>query len=91
MGPDRRLAAVLIACAALACASPAPAQRNRVDPPVRIAVEARPIASFEVADPDQRRFGMLEYIGGSSSPRRTGISAAFRRSASNRTASISSP
>ena len=64
MGPDRRLAAVLIACAALACASPAPAQRNRVDPPVRIAIEARPIASFEVADPDQRRFGMLEYIGG---------------------------
>jgi hypothetical protein len=62
--PSRRLVAVLVAGAAIAITSPAGAQRGGVDPPVRIAVDARPIAAFSAGALDRRRFGKLEYLGG---------------------------
>ena len=62
--PSRRLVAVLVACAAIAITSPAEAQRGGIDPPVRIAVDARPIAAFSTGASHQRRFGKLEYLGG---------------------------
>ncbi len=49
---------------ALAAAMPAQARFVRTDIPVRIAVEAHPIAAFLSAAPRQRRFGVLEFIGG---------------------------
>jgi hypothetical protein len=54
----------VVACAAVATATPAEAQRIGVDPPVPIAVAAEPIAAFSARAPDQRRFGMVEYLGG---------------------------
>ncbi len=54
----------MVACAAAAMAMPAEAQRSGVDPPTGITVEAKPIAAFSVRAPDQRRFGMVEYLGG---------------------------
>ena len=45
-------------------ASPADAQRGRGDVPVRISVDAKPIAAFHAGTPDQRRFGTLEFLGG---------------------------
>jgi hypothetical protein len=63
-GTTRRLVVGAVACAAVAIASPAEAQRLRTDPPARITVDAKPIAAFHVATPDQRRFGKLEYLGG---------------------------
>ena len=62
--PSRRLVAALVACAAIAIASPTEAQRGGVDPPLRIAVDATPIAAFSTGASDQRRFGKLEYLGG---------------------------
>jgi hypothetical protein len=53
-----------IACAAVAITTPGEAQRVGVDPPIRIEVSAEPIAAFRTRAPDQRRFGMVEYIGG---------------------------
>ncbi|HMA75018.1 MAG TPA: esterase-like activity of phytase family protein [Xanthobacteraceae bacterium] len=55
---------MLVACTAVAAASPVNAQRSAVDLPVGITIEARPIAAFSVSTPDQRRFGSLEYLGG---------------------------
>jgi hypothetical protein len=50
--------------AAASMATLAEAQRTVVDPPTRIAVEAKSIATFSARSPDQRRFGKLEYLGG---------------------------
>jgi hypothetical protein len=54
----------MLACAAVAMATPAEAQSTGVDAPTRIAVEAKSIATFRALGPDQRRFGMVEYLGG---------------------------
>src|SRR5262249_48722696 len=54
----------MVACAAIAMATPADAQRAGVEPPAPIAVEAKSIATFSARAPDQRRFGMVEYLGG---------------------------
>src|SRR5262249_36616960 len=54
----------MVACAAVAMATPAEAQRTSVDPPAGIAVEAKSIATFSARAPDQRRFGVVEYLGG---------------------------
>jgi hypothetical protein len=62
--PSRRLVAALVACAAIAITSPTEAQRGGVDPPLRIAVDATPIAAFSTGASHQRRFGKLEYLGG---------------------------
>jgi hypothetical protein len=53
----------MVACA-VAMATPAEAQRTGVEPPARIAVEAKSIATFSARAPDQRRFGRVEYLGG---------------------------
>src|SRR5258708_27004011 len=45
-------------------AMPAEAQRIAVDPPAQIVVDAKPIAAFSARAPEQRRFGMVEYLGG---------------------------
>jgi hypothetical protein len=69
------------ACAAAAMATPADAQRSDVDPPTGIAVEAKSIATFSARAPDQRRFGMVEYLGGlelKSSHRQFGGFSAIR-------------
>ena len=69
----------MVACAAGAIAMPAEAQRTAVDPPVGIVVDAKPIAAFSARAPEQRRFGMVEYLGGlelkSSHPQFGGFSA----------------
>jgi len=62
--PSRRLVAAFVACAAIAIALPVGAQRGVVDAPVRITVDAKPIAAFSAGTSDQRRFGKLEYLGG---------------------------
>jgi hypothetical protein len=54
----------MVACAAVALATPSEAQRTGVDPGIGIAVEAKSIATFSAHAPDQRRFGMVEYLGG---------------------------
>src|SRR5258708_20921857 len=54
----------MAACAAGAIAMPAEAQRIAVDPPAQIVVDAKPIAAFSARSPEQRRFGMVEYLGG---------------------------
>ena len=60
----RGLIGATVACAAVAIAMPAWTQRVGVDPPVPIVVDSGPIAAFSVRAPDQRRFGMVEYLGG---------------------------
>jgi len=54
----------IVACAAVAIATPAEAQRIGVDPPIHISIDAKSIAAFSARAPDQRRFGMMEYLGG---------------------------
>ena len=54
----------MVAGAAGVIAIPAEAQRIGVDPPVGIVVDAKPIAAFSARAPEQRRFGMVEYLGG---------------------------
>jgi hypothetical protein len=61
---SRRSMLAKAACAAIAIATPAKAQRVGVDPPERITVNAEPIAAFRSRTPDQRRFGPVEYVGG---------------------------
>jgi hypothetical protein len=53
-----------IACAAVVIATPADARRIGVDPPLPIKVNAEPISAFSTHAAGQRRFGMVEYIGG---------------------------
>jgi hypothetical protein len=52
------------ACAAVTLAAPAQAQCVGSDPSVAVVVDAKPINGFSVRAPDQRRFGMVEYLGG---------------------------
>src|SRR5258708_31024948 len=54
----------MAAGAAGAIAMPGEAQGTAVDPPVQSAVDAKPIAAFSARAPEQRRFGMVEYLGG---------------------------
>jgi hypothetical protein len=77
--PSRRSVLAKIVCAAIAITTPAEAQRIGVDRSERIVVNAEPITAFSARAPDQRRFGMVEYIGGlelkSSYPEFGGFSA----------------
>jgi hypothetical protein len=41
-----------------------PQKPQVAEPPMRIEIRARPIASFEPRDPSRRRFGQLEFRGG---------------------------
>jgi hypothetical protein len=69
----------MVACAAVAMATEA--QPSGVNPPTGIAVEAKSIATFSARAPDQRRFGMVEYLGGlelTSSHRQFGGLSAIR-------------
>jgi hypothetical protein len=52
------------ACSAVILAAPALAQCTGSDPSVPVTVEAKPINGFSVRAPGQRRFGMVEYLGG---------------------------
>lgn len=63
--PASRLAAVAVLTSAFACA-PAAGQALRAapEPPTSIEVQARVIHSFKLNEPDQRRFGQLEFRGG---------------------------
>src|SRR5258706_4275197 len=54
----------IVPCAAGVIAMPAEARRIAVDPPVQIAVDAKPIAAFSARAPEQGRFDMVEYLGG---------------------------
>jgi hypothetical protein len=76
-GPLHRWVIALAAILAVAGA-PAAAQRG-AEPPVPIAIEAKPIEAFRPGAPTQQRFGMLEFIGGielkSSHPDFGGLSA----------------
>jgi hypothetical protein len=64
--------------AAFATAAPAAAEVV-ADAPTPIMIDAKPIAAFRPRAPDQRRFGMVEYLGGlelsSSYPKFGGFSA----------------
>jgi hypothetical protein len=53
-----------IAGAAVAIATPAEAQPIGAARPERIDVNAESIAAFRSLAPDQRRFGLVEYVGG---------------------------
>jgi hypothetical protein len=67
------------AALALGAALGAQAPRSRFDVALPIGIEAKPIDSFLFSAPDQRRFGMVEFIGGieltSSHPDFGGFSA----------------
>jgi hypothetical protein len=52
------------ACVAIAMATQAQAQCAGEDPSVAISVQATPITAFSLRAPDQRRFGVVEYLGG---------------------------
>jgi len=60
----RHLFGAVAACAAVALAAPAQAQCVGSDPSVAVTVDAKPISGFSVRAPGQRRFGMVEYLGG---------------------------
>jgi hypothetical protein len=67
-----------LTAAALAFVLPAAAQRG-AEPPVRITIDAKPIDAFRPGTASQRRFGMLDFVGGielkSSHPDFGGLSA----------------
>jgi hypothetical protein len=73
------IAAIAAMAAALVVAAPAATESGRNDNPVAIKVQAKTIDSFLPRDPDQRRFGPLEFRGGleltSDYPRFGGFSA----------------
>jgi hypothetical protein len=54
----------MAACAALALAAPAKGGEAVAELPSPITVDAKPIAAFRPRAPEQRRFGMVEYLGG---------------------------
>jgi hypothetical protein len=54
----------MTACAAIALAAPAKAQCPGGDPSVPVTVDAKPLTAFSLRAPGQRRFGMVEYLGG---------------------------
>jgi hypothetical protein len=58
------LIGAVAACLAVAMASPAQAQCVGADSSVPVTVEAKPLAAFSLRAPDQRRFGVVEYLGG---------------------------
>jgi hypothetical protein len=60
----RRLIGVVAACVAVLTSTQAHAQCASEDPSVAVSVEARPISAFSLRAPDQRRFGVVEYLGG---------------------------
>jgi hypothetical protein len=60
----RHLIGAATACAAVALAAPAQAQCAGDDPSVAVTVQAKPISGFSILARDQRRFGMVEYLGG---------------------------
>jgi hypothetical protein len=61
----RRAALSLIAGALALSAIPAAAERRRdAHPPIKIEVNAKPITSFDMREPERRRFGALEFRGG---------------------------
>lgn len=64
--PARWLVAALsCALALIAISAFADPTKPRVtEPPVKVEVQARPIAAFEPRDPSRRRFGQLEFRGG---------------------------
>lgn len=70
---------IALAAAMFAAVQTAAAAQRRTEGPVRIAIEAKPIEAFNRREPNQRRFGKLEYIGGlelaSSYPEFGGLSA----------------
>ena len=63
-----RAVAIVLVAAVLAIAVTAPAQVQTVSRPASlsrsIVIDATPIASFHPSQPDQRRFGALEFRGG---------------------------
>ena len=76
-------------CAMLLAAVPVTAQQSprRPEPPAIIEVQARPIGSFHVRDPDRKLFGALEFRGGielTSTDKRFGGMSAFRVAADGR-------
>jgi hypothetical protein len=78
-----RIAAAILAVVVpvLGAALAVEAPRGRYDPAARITIEAKPITSFVYGKPDQRRFGMLDFIGGielTSSNRNFGGLSALR-------------
>lgn len=88
----RRLMGVVAACVALAVAAPARAQCSGSDPSAAITIEAKPIRGFSVRAPNQRRFGMVEYLGGlelTSSHREFGGFSAIRVDPDGRFVSLS--
>jgi hypothetical protein len=81
----RRSLWAMASCAVLAAAAPARGEEASADVgaehPVPITVEAKRIAVFRPRAPEQRRFGMVEYVGGlelSSSYRKFGGFSAIR-------------
>jgi hypothetical protein len=58
----RRLIGAVAVCVAVATA--AQAQCATEDPSVAVSVEVKPITAFSLQEPEQQRFGMLEYLGG---------------------------
>lgn len=80
---SRLLLRVMAACAVIAMAAPAGADEAVADAdvPVPITIDAKPIAAFNPRAPEQRRFGMVEYLGGlelTSSYRKFGGLSAIR-------------
>ncbi len=61
---DSVMPRAIVACAAVAMARPADVQRTGVEPQTGIAVDTQSIATFSARAPHQRRFGMVEYLGG---------------------------
>ncbi len=64
--PTRRWAVLWLAASLAASAFPALATEppRAPEPPVKIEVRAKPIASFDTREPQRMRFGMLEFRGG---------------------------
>jgi hypothetical protein len=60
----RRVLGLLVAWAAMAHTAPADAQSRRFDAPVPITIDAKRIVAFRPGQPEEHRFGTLEYIGG---------------------------
>jgi hypothetical protein len=79
----------MVACGAVAMATPAEAQPSSVNPPTGIAVEAKPIATFSARAPDQRRLGWWNLLPARILP--IGSSGDFQQSALHLTESILFP
>ncbi|HEY8267085.1 MAG TPA: esterase-like activity of phytase family protein [Xanthobacteraceae bacterium] len=64
--PTRRRATLWLAASLVASAFPALATEppRAAEPPVKVEIRAKPIASFDTRDPQRVRFGALEFRGG---------------------------